>query len=156
MFRTAKRIRSSRFPRGGCSASLFRQGFDRCIGRTKEKIRAAGIQLETAPISRLVARGSELEAIELQAGARVACDFLFTHPPQQHVDVVRELHLALDDAGFVQVDPMRLETSVPGIYAAGDLTTRMQGAIHAAAAANRAASIINMELTTELAVSGAL
>lgn len=123
---------------------------------TREAFRAAGIQLMTAPITRLVAHDGELEAVELQDGNRVVCDFLFAHPPQRHVDVVRDLHLALDDAGFVQVDPMRLETSVPGIYAAGDLTTRMQGAIHAASAANRAASMINMELGAELATSGVL
>jgi thioredoxin reductase len=114
---------------------------------SREAFRAAGIQLHTSPVSRLVARGRELEAVELEGGTRIACEFLFTHPPQKHVDVVCDLDLALDDAGFVQVDPMRLETSIPGIYAAGDLTTRMQGAIHAAAAANRAASMINMELS---------
>ena len=51
---------------------------------------------------------------------------------------------------------MRRETSVPGIYAAGDLTTRMQGAIVAAAAGTHAAAAINMELSMELALAGAL
>lgn len=58
--------------------------------------------------------------------------------------------------GFVRVDPMRRETSVPGIYAAGDLTLRMQSAINAAAGRLQAAAMINLELTNELAVSGAL
>jgi thioredoxin reductase len=37
---------------------------------------------------------------------------------------------------------MRGETSIAGIHAAGDLTTRMQGAIHAAAAGARVAAAI--------------
>ena len=116
---------------------------------------AAGITLETAPVARLVARGHELEAVELSDGRQVACDALFTHPPQRHVDLIRQLDLALDEHGFVKIDPMRRETSVPGIYAAGDLTTRMQAAIHAAAAGTHAASMINVELSAELAVQGA-
>ena len=111
---------------------------------------AAGIRLETAPVARLVARGHALEAIELTDGTRVPCDALFTHPPQRHVDLVRQLDLALDEHGFVRIDPMRRETSVPGIYAAGDLTTRMQAAIHGAAAGTHAASMINVELSAEL------
>jgi thioredoxin reductase len=51
---------------------------------------------------------------------------------------------------------VKRETSIAGIYAAGDLITRMQGAIHAAAAGSQAAAMINMELTGELATSGRL
>lgn len=116
---------------------------------------AAGIRLETAPVARLVARGHQLDAVELSDGTSVPCDALFTHPPQRHVDLIRQLDLALDEHGFVRIDPMRRETSVPGIYAAGDLTTRMQAAIHAAAAGTHAASMINVELSAELAVAGA-
>jgi thioredoxin reductase len=51
---------------------------------------------------------------------------------------------------------MRRETSIPGIYAAGDIVTRMQGAVLAAASAGQAAAMINVELTMELATTGAL
>ena len=37
-------------------------------------------------------------------------------------------------------------TSVPGIYAAGDLTTRAQGAIFAAAAGTQAGAMCNHDL----------
>jgi thioredoxin reductase len=117
---------------------------------------AAGIRLETAPVARLLGREHRLEAVELSDGTSVPCEVLFTHPPQQQVELVRKLGLALGDDGYVQVDATKRETSVPGIYAAGDLTTRMQGAIYAAATAAQAAAMINMELTMELAPSGAL
>src|SRR5688572_3663608 len=87
----------------------------------------AGVRLETSPVARLVGREGRLEAVGLAGGAAVPCDVLFAHPPQRQVDLVRALGVALDDDGFVRVDPMRRETSVPGVYAAGDLTTRMQG-----------------------------
>jgi thioredoxin reductase len=56
----------------------------------------------------------------------------------------------------VKTDPMTRETSIPGIYAAGDLTTRAQAAVLAAAAGMQAAAVINAELTTDLVTSGAL
>jgi thioredoxin reductase len=117
---------------------------------------AAGIRLVTAPVVRLLGQDHRLEAVELADGTHVACEVLFTHPPQQQVELVRELGIALGNDGYVQVDAMTRETSVRGIYAAGDLTTRMQGAIHAAASANQAAAAINGELSIELASSGAL
>lgn len=70
--------------------------------------------------------------------------------------IVRTLGVALDDDGFVQVDPMTRETSIPGVYASGDLTTRMQGALPAAASGFHAVALINVELTMELASTGAL
>lgn len=122
---------------------------------THLRLQAAGIRLETAPVARLVARADRLEAIELSNGNTVPCDVLFAHPPQQQVELIGALGVALDDDGYVRVDAMKRETSVPGIYAAGDLTTRMQGAIIAAAAGTQAAAMINVELTMDLVASGA-
>jgi thioredoxin reductase len=51
---------------------------------------------------------------------------------------------------------MKGETSIPGVYAAGDLTTRGQAAIFAASASVLAATMINLELNSELALSGSL
>jgi thioredoxin reductase len=87
--------------------------------------------------------------VELVNGTRVACELLFAHPAQHQCELVRTLGVALDEDGFVQVDPMSRQTSVPGMFAAGDLTTRMQAAIAAAASGMQAAAMINMELTVE-------
>jgi thioredoxin reductase len=121
----------------------------------RAQLAAAGVRVETAPVTRLVGADGRLAAVELADGRAVACDVLYHHPPQRQVDVVAALGLALDD-GYVRVDPARRETSIPGIHAAGDLTTRIQGAILAAAAGTQAAAVLNLELTLERAASGAL
>jgi thioredoxin reductase len=118
-------------------------------------LEAAGVRIESSPISRFVAGASGLASVALGDGRSVACDTLFAHPTQRQVDVVRALDLALDDDGMVKVDPMMRETSRPGIHAAGDLATRAQGAILAAAAGMQAAAAINMELTASLATAQA-
>ncbi|PRQ08043.1 NAD(P)/FAD-dependent oxidoreductase [Enhygromyxa salina] len=137
--------------------TVFTGGAFEVSEEIRGQLQGAGIQLETAPVTRLVV-GSEtrLEAVELANGTTVPCDVIFAHPPQRQVELVRSLGVALDDNGYVEIDSMKSETSIPGIYAAGDLTTRMQAAITAAAAGVRAAAMINVELTMELASSGAI
>lgn len=135
---------------------VFTNGAFEIPREARAQLQSAGIRVETAPVARLVAGEHGLAAVELEGGARVPREILFAHPPQRQVELIRALELELDDNGFVKVDPMKRETSVPGIYAAGDLTSRMQGAIHAAAAANIAAAMLNVELTMELAAAGAL
>jgi thioredoxin reductase len=83
----------------------------------------------------------------------VACEVLFAHPPQRQVGLVAAAALELDEAGYVRVDSVKGETSVPGIYAAGDLTTRMQGAVLAAAMGARTAAMINVDIAMDLAAA---
>jgi thioredoxin reductase len=134
---------------------VFTGGFE-VPAETSALLESAGIGLETAPVSRLVARGGHLTAVELANGQHVARDVLFSHPEQRQVELVRTTGVELDDDGYVRIDPMKSETSVPGIYAAGDLTTRMQSAIFAAAAGTRAATMINLDLAMDLGPKGLL
>lgn len=115
----------------------------------RAQLEAAGIPIEATPVKRLIAR-DRLEAVELASGAAIPCDVLFAHPPQRQVAFVQALDLELDDLGYVRIDPMTRETSVPGVYAAGDLTTHMQSAILAAAAGTQAATMINADISMEV------
>lgn len=114
---------------------------------TMARYRAAAIRVETERIERLVVSGSELEGVKLESGKSVPCQILYAHPPQRQVELVAALGVATDEQGLVTVDPMTRETSVPGIYAAGDLTTRMQAAVAAAATGMQAAAMLTHELT---------
>lgn len=116
----------------------------------------AGVRIEERPIERLVGDAGQLTAVALADGDAVAQDVLFAHPPQRQVDVVRDLGLALDPAGYVIVDEVQRETSVPGVYAGGDLISPFQSAVLAAAAGARAAGALNHALTIDLATAGEL
>ena len=118
-------------------------------------LKTAEVRIEERPIARLRADGAHLAGVEFAEGDPVDLEVLFAHPVQRQVDIVRALNLALDDKGFVRVDDMR-ETSVPGIYVAGDLITPAQSAVLAAAAGMFAAAALNRALTIELATSGGL
>ena len=121
----------------------------------RARFASADIHIDERPIVRLVGSAGQLERVEFADGGFVERDVLFAHPRQRQAEVVIALGLALDDKGFVRVSDTH-ETSVPGIYAAGDLITHAQAAIAAAASGMLAAAALNRELTAELATSGAL
>lgn len=133
--------------------AVFTHGEVRLPDEVRSTLEAAGIRVESSPVARLV--GAPLERVELEDGRSVPCEVLFAHPPQRQVDLVRDLGLALDDDGYVKVDPMRRETSVLGIYAAGDLSSRMQAAVMAAASGMQAAAALNVDLAMERALASA-
>lgn len=120
------------------------------------RLRDADVRVEQRQIRRLVRSNDHLASIEFADGDSLPCDVLFTHPRQRQVELVSSLGLTLDDKGFVRVDETHGETSVPGIYAAGDLVTSAQAAVLAAAAGTRAAAMLNHALTAEMATTGVL
>lgn len=125
--------------------TVFTDGRYEVPGPIRERLEQAGVQVEERGVRALIG-STELEAIELEDGHRLARRVLFMHPPQRQTDLVAGLGLALDEQGYVRVDEHR-QTSRPGIYAAGDLLSPVQAAVLAAAAGTHAAHMINHELT---------
>lgn len=115
----------------------------------REKLARAGVRIEERRIEALRHTGGKLESVSLAGGVELARDVLFMHPPQRQTPLVTALGVALDERGYVRVDEHR-KTSIPGVYAAGDLTTPKQNAIMAAADAAYAAAMLNHGLTVEL------
>ncbi|MGW2037825.1 NAD(P)/FAD-dependent oxidoreductase [Streptomyces virginiae] len=121
-------------------------GMDRAA-ETRRDLQAAGSDLVEGEIVRLHHREGELHTVELADGTLLARRTLLWSPRQQQVPLVDRLTtalgLALDEDGFVIVGPDR-QTTVPGLYAAGDLTTQWeQGAMSAAGAGAAAADAIH-------------
>lgn len=62
----------------------------------------------------------EIKHIESGATERIACDGVFVFIGLKPLTDFLKGTIDLDDRGFVNADPCRLETNVPGIWAAGD------------------------------------
>ncbi|MEZ4705695.1 MAG: FAD-dependent oxidoreductase [Caldilineaceae bacterium] len=63
----------------------------------------------------------------------------------QHPGLVAALGCELDEMGFIQVDE-QMQTTVAGLYAAGDMTSRIRAVIFASAQCAAAGIWINMAL----------
>jgi thioredoxin reductase len=105
-----------------------------------------GIVLEERPLRAIVGRPDGLlRGAEVGGGELIDCQALFLQPTPQLPELVRSLRLALDDGGGVRVNA-DMETSFPGVSAAGDLCSHKHGALVAAASGSIAAHALHRAL----------
>jgi thioredoxin reductase len=114
---------------------------------THARLPELGIRVESGTIRRLHAEDGRLTDIELADGRRIPRKVLVHAPPQRQTALVRALGPDLDEAGYVVTDDAG-QTSIPGVYAAGDLTTPRQQIAFAAAAGLRTAIAMHGVLAT--------
>lgn len=105
----------------------------------QEMLRVAGITLRPEPIARLARDGDQLRQVVFTDGACLDRAGLFVHPPaSQAAPFAASLGCDMLPDGIVAVDDLG-RTSVPGVYAAGDMSRRpgmpLPGQLAAVAAA---------------------
>lgn len=134
--------------------TVFTNGAYTLSAEQRGKLDAAKIPIVEGRILELLRASDQLHAIRVE-GETLACDALFFRPQQRQVSIVAGLGLALTADGHVRIDE-NFKTSMPGVYAAGDLAGPYHGALAAASAGSKAAHSINHELTVELVEQGYL
>jgi thioredoxin reductase len=87
-----------------------------------------------------------LRAVVRRDGSEVPCDGILVHAPlRRRGRLAEQLGLELEDSGLVAVDAMA-RTSVPGVYAAGDLAVAPQQVAIALGSGHRAGVVATGEL----------
>jgi thioredoxin reductase len=114
----------------------------------RQRLRRQGIAVREEPIARLVGTPKTgLRCVEFEDGSFLECKALFLHPPQeQRSPLAADLGARLTGKGAVWVDK-NAQTTVPGLYAAGDMVPGQQQALLAAASGGKAAICLNEALT---------
>ena len=114
----------------------------------RQRLRRQRIAVREEPIARLVgtARGG-MRCVEFADGTYLERNALFLHPPQeQRSPLAASLGARLTNKGAVWVDK-NSQTTVPGLFAAGDMVPGQQQALLAAASGSKAAICLNEALT---------
>jgi thioredoxin reductase len=115
----------------------------------RRQLQLNGIQLRTVPIAGLEGRKGQLKQIVFRNGDTLSRDALFFDTSSREQSVLsRAIGCEYDGDGGVKCGRYS-ETSIPGVYAAGNITRDVQLAIVAAAEGTRAAFGINRALTRE-------
>ena len=97
------------------------------------------IALDRRSIRQVISSDDDkLCAIEMHDGSQVPCDTIVYRPRQRQTGVVIDSGVALSESGRVWIDT-NFQTSIQGLYAAGDLTPGCQDALAAAAEGAKAA-----------------
>jgi thioredoxin reductase len=120
-----------------------------------ERLRAAGIVVDERQVAELRGPGDTLTAIAFADGAERPCrGLLVPAPMHQRSALAEQLGAAAAEPGPVAVDAVEVdptfETSVPGLFAVGDVTPRMPSVANAVAAGSSAAAMIVHGLMADL------
>lgn len=113
------------------------------------RLAAASIDLRRETITGFSARAGRLAEAHLEDAGTLPLDAIFFHPRTvPGCDLGGEVSPRCDAGGHLEVDRSQ-ETSIPGVYAAGDLTGNPYLAISAAAEGVKAALAIHRSLLPE-------
>jgi thioredoxin reductase len=115
-------------------------------GEDAARLDARGVRVVEAEARRLVADDDRITGFELADGSVLPCDAVFVAPTWVAKDgPLTDLGCEIGDNGFVKVDETG-RTSVPGVWAAGNVTFPGGQVIMAASAGSMAAAMINADL----------
>ena len=92
-----------------------------CAEEQRVELSELGITVLEAEAAGFVGRRGSLEAVTMKSGEEVPCQLAFfsiAHHPR--TELAEELGCRLTEDGYLEVSPEG-ETSVPGVYAAGDM-----------------------------------
>lgn len=104
------------------------------------------IVVDPEAITGVRTEGGELRALVQEDGSEIECEAVLVHVPlRRRDDLAEQLGLELTDAGFVRVDG-EAHTSVPGVYAAGDLAVAPQQVAVALGSGHTAGLVATREL----------
>ena len=113
---------------------------------TRARLERGGVVVRTDRAARLEGRDGRVAGVVLDGGEIVPCDAVFfSIAHRARADLARALGCALTEEGYVRVDA-RQQTTVPGVYAAGDITPTDEAALIAAAQGLTAAVAVHESL----------
>ncbi|UKV15505.1 NAD(P)/FAD-dependent oxidoreductase [Thalassospiraceae bacterium SW-3-3] len=117
--------------------TFFTQGKYEPEPEIRTQMDARGIAIEQSPIVELIGAAPDLEAVKLADGRSMPIQALFAGPTVSMTNPLAEMLGCAFEAGFagpfIKVDASQ-ETSIPGVFAAGDAATARHNATLASAA----------------------
>ncbi|SDJ08444.1 Thioredoxin reductase [Pedobacter sp. ok626] len=98
------------------------------------------------PLQDIEHKGGAMERVLFTDGSSHMLNALYARPPfVQHCPVPKEIGCEINKMGYIQVDDLQ-KTTVAGVFAAGDNTSKFRAVSAAVAAGGKAGAFINHEL----------
>lgn len=129
--------------------TLFTNGPSTLTTTQRQVIDQLGIAVIETPIVAIEHEQGFLSALRLEDGDSVALKAVFARVPfRHHTDLAAQLGCTLTEAGLIEVTEFG-QTTVPGVFAAGDVTTPFRQLAMAVTKGAFAGVFINKELIAE-------
>ncbi|WP_316818066.1 NAD(P)/FAD-dependent oxidoreductase [Pedobacter nyackensis] len=128
---------------------VFTNGKSELTDEQIQKLSARNISIIEKSFQTLIHTEGYLSSIRFTDGSSHFLNALYARPPfEQHCEVPKEIGCEINAAGYIQIDDLQ-KTSIPGVFAAGDNTSRFRSVSAAVAAGGKAGAFINHELVAE-------
>ena len=129
--------------------TLFTNGPSTLTDEQRSKIGRLNVRIVETPLARIDHVEGFMRALELQDGSSVSLTTLFARVPfRQHSDLAQQAGADLNPAGLIVTSSFG-QTSVAGLYAAGDNSSLMRSLVMASAGGTTAGVFLNRELIGE-------
>ncbi len=113
------------------------------------KLKKHGIRIIEKEINALEHESGYISQVVFQDNSREDFEAVYAAVPfEQHSDIPESLGCELTEQGYIQIDMMN-KTTVDGVFACGDNSSRMRSVANAVSAGNIVGAVVNMELTQE-------
>lgn len=112
-------------------------------------LESKGVEIVETDIVEILEDHGKLQAVVLADGRKIVLNAIFARVGfKQHSDLPAELGCMMTPQGYIQTDDFQ-QTSVPGLYAAGDNCTQFRAVSGAVSAGTKAGAFINKALIDE-------
>ncbi len=129
--------------------TLFTNGIATLTPQQVQKLESHAIKIVETEIERLEHTQGHLQKIIFKDGSKTAINVLYAQSPfEQHCTIPETLGCELTEEGYIKVDSAQ-KTTVPGVFACGDNTTRMRTVANAVAMGTAAGMMVNKEIVLQ-------
>lgn len=129
--------------------TLFTNGPSTLTAEQSAKVKGHNIKIVESEIEKLEHAQGRLQKVIFKDGTVTHLKALYARPAfKQHCTIPETLGCELTEDGYVKVDAFQ-KTTMPGIFACGDNTTRMRSVANAVAMGTAAGAMVNRELVFE-------
>nr|WP_207495516.1 NAD(P)/FAD-dependent oxidoreductase [Aridibaculum aurantiacum] len=129
--------------------TLYTNGASTLTEQQTQKLDKHKISIVEAEISRLEHKNGYMENIVFKDGKMAPLKVMYARLPfVQHSSIPQALGCELTQDGYIIIDPAQ-RTTIPGVYACGDNTTRMRTVANAVSMGTTTGLMVNKELIEE-------
>jgi thioredoxin reductase len=129
--------------------TLYTDGKSTLTSAQSEKLKEHNIPVVETEIKQLEHHNGHVRQILFKDGSAARITVLYARSAFiQHSDIPELLGCELNEDGYIRVDPSQ-KTTIAGVYACGDNSTRMRTLANAVATGTTAGMMVNKELTEQ-------
>lgn len=129
--------------------TLYTNGQSTLTVQQREKLLSHKINIAETEIERIENKNGSIENIVFKDGRKAPVKALYARLPfVQHSSIPQSLGCELTIEGYLKIDAAQ-QTTVHGVYACGDNTTRMRTVANAVSMGTTTGLMVNKELTEE-------